>query len=311
MGLPFFRQFSPGLQFLVFLMIHFLGMGLAQSISGVMGMIFWKINVFTSPETLIDFSNTSLMSFHRMAFVFFSLFGFVLPALVFRRYMELPDQDYLFIRKGIKGKFLLVVFVVVVLAFPVINLLHAINQLILLPGEIGNAINQSDFETQVFTVHLLYNSQYETLITNLVVVALLPALGEELFFRPVVLRMFSKMFKRVHVAVWMGALFFSIYHMNFQGLIPRLFMGALLGYVFIITGNIWYTVWLHFLNNAFIVVLAWVNARGTDTNYLDEFGTQGPAIAVAIVCLIGLTAWGIYLWRKSRHYQIESEMLYR
>ncbi|MFI5204596.1 MAG: CPBP family intramembrane glutamic endopeptidase [Flavobacteriales bacterium] len=292
-------------------MIHFLGIGVAQAISGAMGMAFWKINVFEEAGLELDMADKGIVSFYRMTYILFALFGFIMPALVFRRYMELPDQDYLFIRKRMIWLIAGGVALVFLAAYPVINVLNELNEQVLLPGDTGRAIDKSDKETQMFIMYILYDRDVSVYLTNLLVIAFLPALGEELFFRAVMLRLFTKFFKGIHAAVWIGAIFFSVYHFQFQGLLPRIFMGALLGYVFIITGNIWYSVLLHFLNNAFIVTLKWLQARDFSTEKMEWFGSHDWTRVVAVISLLILVAWGIYSWRKARHYQMESELLYR
>lgn len=311
MGLPFFRQFSPGLQLLFFLMIHFLGLGLAQAISGFMGIGFWKINVFAHPEAMLNLTDPGIVAFHRMSFIMFALFGFILPALIFRRHMELPDQDYLFIRRGMTWMLCAGIVLVFILSYPVINLLHELNQHIHIPGDTGASLKEIDKQAQEFSMIILFDKNFTVFITNLLVVGFLPALAEELFFRSVILRLFTKMFKGIHAAVWMGALFFSIYHFQFEGFIPRVFMGAVLGYVFVITGNIWYSVWLHFLNNGFIVTLVWLQANGIETQWLDSFGMNNWTRIIAILGFFALVALALYRWKKARHYQMESELMYR
>jgi membrane protease YdiL (CAAX protease family) len=225
--------------------------------------------------------------------------------------MELPDQDYLFFRKRITWVVSLGILVVFIFASPVINRLNELNLNIHIPGEIGETISQVDKESNEYSMSILFTNNWSVFFTNLLVIGFLPALGEELFFRAVIVRLFTKMFKNIHVAVWIGALFFSLYHFQFAGSIPRVFMGALLGYVFIITGNIWYSVLLHFLNNAFIVVLVFMQAKGLMVENISNFGSKDWAIIVAIFSLMVLVFWGIYRWRKARHYQMESELLYR
>ena len=68
---------------------------------------------------------------------------------------------------------------------------------------------------------------------NLFMIALLPAIGEELFFRGALQRSFTKMFSNPHVAIWVTAFIFSAIHMQFFGFFPRLFLGAAFGYIYL------------------------------------------------------------------------------
>lgn len=93
------------------------------------------------------------------------------------------------------------------------------------------------------------------LILNLIVVAGFAALSEEMFFRGALQQFIQEKFPNGHVAVWITALVFSLVHFQFYGFLPRLILGALLGYLFLYTRNLWVPVIFHFLNNALIVVL--------------------------------------------------------
>ena len=65
-----------------------------------------------------------------------------------------------------------------------------------------------------------------TMLFNLFMVALIPAIGEELLFRGIVQRIFSSWSKNIHVGVWMAAFLFSAMHMQFYGLYTKTFIGS-------------------------------------------------------------------------------------
>jgi uncharacterized protein len=92
------------------------------------------------------------------------------------------------------------------------------------------------------------------LITNLIVVALSAAVTEEIFFRGTLQRLFHENIKSIHITVWLTAIIFSAFHMQFSGFLPRTILGALLGYVYIYTGNLWLPIIGHFINNGLAVV---------------------------------------------------------
>ena len=91
------------------------------------------------------------------------------------------------------------------------------------------------------------------LLLNLGLMALLPALAEEMSFRGVLQGVLSPQ-RHTHVAIWVTAFIFSAIHMQFYGFIPRMMMGALFGYVFVWTGSLWVPIVMHFINNGIAVV---------------------------------------------------------
>lgn len=94
----------------------------------------------------------------------------------------------------------------------------------------------------------------DVLWVNILVIAVLPAIGEEFLFRGVLQNFVRLTTGKKHFAVWMIAIVFSAFHGQFYGFIPRLILGAALGYAYLFTGNLWISIVMHFVNNAFAVV---------------------------------------------------------
>src|SRR6185437_15872902 len=88
------------------------------------------------------------------------------------------------------------------------------------------------------------------LIINLLVMAFMAALSEEIFFRGLLQQMLIKNKINAHVAIVITAILFSAFHLQFFGFIPRM----VLGYLYYITQNLWVSIIAHFCNNAFAVV---------------------------------------------------------
>jgi membrane protease YdiL (CAAX protease family) len=92
---------------------------------------------------------------------------------------------------------------------------------------------------------------------NLVVIAALPAVMEEVFFRGFVLKTLFTVTGR-HTAVWMSALLFSLMHFQAFGFVGRTLLGAMFGYFTVLaSGNLWPAIAAHFVNNGMYVMLAY------------------------------------------------------
>ena len=102
---------------------------------------------------------------------------------------------------------------------------------------------------------LLANDSIGGIILNVFVIAVMAALVEEFFFRGCLQQIMIKITQNVHVGVWITAVIFSAIHFDIYGFVPRILLGAGLGYLFVWTGNIWYPIIAHFVNNASIVLL--------------------------------------------------------
>jgi membrane protease YdiL (CAAX protease family) len=118
---------------------------------------------------------------------------------------------------------------------------------------------KEDMADRLFEL-ILSTGNIGSLAINLVMIALLPAIGEELIFRGIFQRILTKMFSSGNAAVLVTATVFSAIHFQFYGFIPRFILGIVFGYLFLWSGTIWLPVIAHFLNNAISVIMSYLQA---------------------------------------------------
>ena len=135
-----------------------------------------------------------------------------------------------------------------------------------------------------------------SLFSSLMIVALLAAVSEELLFRSVIQKGLIKLFKNAHVAIIVTAFVFSAFHGDFFGFFPRLILGIMLGYMFWLSGSIFPSMLMHFVNNATIVILYYLNTRGFIDIDPDNFGSTDNILMI-ILSLITTAAIFITCWR--------------
>ncbi|MFL5752599.1 MAG: CPBP family intramembrane glutamic endopeptidase [Bacteroidia bacterium] len=124
------------------------------------------------------------------------------------------------------------------------------------------------------------------LVINLFVVAFMAALSEELFFRGLLQRLFAECKMNIHVAIWLSAFLFSAFHMQFYGFLPRMFLGAVLGYLYAFSGNLWVPIIAHFVNNAFQVVLIHLMDQPVDSIVPGETEHVGLPLALLSIAMV-------------------------
>lgn len=187
------------------------------------------------------------------------------------------------------------------MALPAINLVGYFNQQMSLPAflePLEQWMKTSEESAAILTEQFLNVTTYGGLIINILLMALLPAVAEELTFRGVLQRLFQTKGNRVHIAIWCSAILFSAIHMQFYGFLPRMLMGALFGYALVWTGSLWIPILMHFTNNAMAVFLYFLAIRsGWDMNKVDTIGTN-DTLWLGVVSLV-LTIIGIYAFRRS------------
>ena len=214
-------------------------------------------------------------------------------------------------RRKVKGEFICAIAIMLV-ALPAINLLSNWNEQMTLPAflePLEQWMKMSEEKAKVLTEQFLCVNTFDGLIINILLMALLPAVAEELTFRGVLQNLFTpstnsfapltgRSGRGSHLAIWCSAILFSAIHMQFYGFIPRMLMGALFGYILVWTGSLWLPILMHFTNNAMAVLLYFVAQRADwDMDKLDAIGT-GNTLWLGIASII-LTVVGIYAFRRS------------
>ena len=115
--------------------------------------------------------------------------------------------------------------------------------------------------SQTAIEQIVNTDKFGDLLLNLLIIALIPAIGEELTFRGVLQQSLTRRMNP-HLAIILSAAIFSFIHFQFYGFLPRMFLGMLLGYMFYISDSLWPSILMHFVNNGTVVVLYYLNNKG-------------------------------------------------
>jgi uncharacterized protein len=194
------------------------------------------------------------------------------------------------LNKSMKITSYLVVLATVVASGAIISVVHNWNQMVHLPASLSNIEadmrfmeSQAELQTEVF----LRTTDVGGFILNIIIIGLLAAVGEEIFFRGLVQNIFFKATKNPHAAIWIAAFLFSFIHFQFFGFFPRLLMGALLGYLYYYSGSLWSAILAHFFNNVVTVIAYYLMNTGVIEKNIAETANIWAALAsVPIVLLL-------------------------
>ena len=225
---------------------------------------------------------------------------FLLPALLCAWWWDDDHHPFRWLRmdKMISWHVVGLAALVMVCAIPGINLLADLNNRIVLPeclSSLEQFFRQMEEEAALLTKRFMQADNVWVMMINMGLMAVLPALAEEMSFRGVLQQLLGG---RRHVAIWLTAVIFSAIHMQFYGFLPRMLMGALFGYMLAWTGSLWGPILMHFTNNAMAVLLYFMAARMEwNVEKVDAIGT-GDTLWLGIVSIV-LTIGGIYAFRRS------------
>lgn len=197
----------------------------------------------------------------RMAQMIYQVCVFLLPAMAFAYLCQQNPKKYLKTDKSANIPFLLLAIVLIFAVQPIVDLLAYYNQQITLPESLSfleEKMRAGEASAKETTGLLFGDKSITGLIFNLLVMAIVAGLVEEFFFRGCLQQILYKISGNEHIAVWVGAAIFSAIHFQFFGFIPRLLLGAILGYLFMWSRNLWVPVIVHTVNNAASVIFAYV-----------------------------------------------------
>lgn len=222
----------------------------------------------------------------------------VIPWLFLKSYEKKPMKEFFKIKIPYLTPSLLVFFIII--AFMGVNAIFIEwNQEIDFPDFMREfeiwAQEREEMAAQA-TKFLTQFDSVSSFLLGFLVIAIIPAIGEELVFRGFLQNYLHKAFSNIHVAIWLSAILFSAIHIQFYGFIPRMLLGALFGYLYYWSGNLWIPIVAHLFHNGFTVVMVYLYQLGT-VDYDIETTTDTPWYIVLL-----FSAITFFLLRYFYHY---------
>lgn len=234
--------------FLVFSVFISIAIIIALPIFGIdLNVISGDIANYSDPE------NLPVIKFFQIVQ---SIGLFIIPPFILAYLFHGNIKQYLYLDQvpgmTITGILLLTLF----FSAPVVNFLAEINEFLNLPDSLSgieNWMKKSEKNARDLTELFLRGESLKDLMLSLFMVAILPAIGEELIFRGIFQRLFTDLLRNKHMGILFSATLFSAFHLQFYGFLPRLFLGVYFGYILLWSKNMWYPIIAHFINNALAI----------------------------------------------------------
>jgi uncharacterized protein len=254
---------------------------------------------FSGVATVLINKNVSINSEMISQFKWAQLIGasisFILPALLFGYFSSPKALPYVGIRRSISP---------LLIALSIILLL-CVQPLVAWLGHLNSIVNFGRFQKFLQDTEAVYNRALEVflqmngpldLVINLFIMALLPAIGEELFFRGALQKALLRLTNIPVVAILISSIVFALLHGTFFKLLPIFTLGVLLGTVYHFTRNLWYTITIHFLNNAMAVMAVYFSKRNETMNKIANDSISAPLYSALLSLIIVIAI--IYFIRK-------------
>ena len=200
--------------------------------------------------------------------------------------------------KGVPWKIAIISCFALLTILPFVSLATQLNESITLPeclSEFQHAIEKLEKLAEEATNLMVTGKNLNTLLIAIFVMAIIPGICEEVLFRGLLQNVFKEITKSTHAAIWITAALFSFIHFQFMGFIPRMVLGAVLGYILAYTGSVWVNAIAHSLNNLLAVIVLWSTVNYpelTDIQNVDidkmpiDAWTVTGAVISTVICLI-------------------------
>ncbi|MES2849969.1 MAG: CPBP family intramembrane glutamic endopeptidase [Bacteroidota bacterium] len=276
------------------ILIAFIGAGIIVGGIGSMIPLLGTIELFKSGtsfdkqlENLLKPENASIL---RWSQTIGTVFIFLIPTFLYARICHVKAGLHLGFKKTINWKQAILAILIMLACLPAVDALQQFTEM--LPWSKATLAKfdkaEADYFKQVAVIARM-NDFWDYLI-SVAVIALLPAMVEEMFFRGGMQNLFSRWFKKPVLAIIITSIIFSAIHGSYLGFLSRFALGFVLGWMYYRTGNIWLNIIAHFFNNAVAISLLYFTTKPGEKLDPSKMDSHSPLWlgALSIAALIGL-----------------------
>lgn len=232
---------------------------------------------------------------------------FLIPTLLFGYFSDPRPMNYLGFKKPFHYSYLLLGIIVMLAAIPLVEYIGLINKKLILDNDTTVWMKELEESANRQIKYMLKDRTVSEYIMNLVFIAVFAAVGEELFFRAILQRLFIRLTKNPWIGIILAALLFSGFHLQFYGFFPRLLLGVILGVLYWYSGSLWTAILAHFVYDAFLVSLIYSNPKLME----DDAATMVQPGMLGIAALASAAICGLLVWRMIKKSPASYEESYR
>jgi len=186
--------------------------------------------------------------------------GFIfLPLLYWNYFRNSTDSAPLIEPVPHQLWFIIASMALLLFSMPMIEQLSLMNKGWSLPDafeKLETLLRETEKGAETLTQLLVNYESLPSFLLVFVVIAIVPAIGEEIVFRGIIQRELLEQWGNKHLAVWVSGFIFSFIHFQFFGFIPRMLLGVLFGYCYLWTNSLWVPIAMHFTNNALTLIVS-------------------------------------------------------
>lgn len=287
---------KPSMQFFLIMALCLVSTILFSIIAGLAVLFFYQLDL----SSIYDYTNPATIEGLKLFQLISAIGLFIVPPLIYSVITSKNVFKSLSLHQLSKPTSWLLVTLIMMVASPLMAWVVEVNEQMSLPefmAPIEQWMKQSELSAQELTKAFLTFNGVGSLLYILIIVAVVPAIGEELLFRGVLQKIVINWIHNKHWGIWITAILFSALHMQFYGFFPRMLLGVLFGYLLVWSGSLWLPILGHFINNGSVVVLSYFYPEMMEAAEINLFG-EGSSSWLVIVISALLVAGGVMLFRK-------------
>lgn len=290
--------FSVIMLFILILVFQFLGAFLAAWIYG------FRIS---DVLTLGAYDDPNYVAASKLMQMLGSVGSFIIPAFLFSYLFEGDIFSYYKFRNPVGMRPMILVILMMVSVIPFINYMAEINMKMEIPIKaLDEVLRTLENSAEEMMMAFSATKNIGGLLVNLLMIAVIAAVGEELIFRGLIQKLMTQMFRNAHLAVLITAVLFSAFHFQFFSFLPRFVLGIVMGYLLYYGQSIWYPILAHFVNNAMGVIYYYFNSRGGTDDVLEEIGTSTLIPMAAVISLVLFLFFAVLWYYQAGRFTTQS-----
>ncbi len=299
----------PFTKIIFVLMLIILGLIIAVMGSLFLTMIQYHADMTKAIFLLSNANDPSTLPLLKEIQILQSVFLFIVPALISGALFERSSLGYFGMNKIPSGMMLTIIFLIMMVSLPLINGLVSLNEMMKLPAAFRGMekwMKETEDQAAQITEKFLDVHSIGGFSVNMLMIAIIPAIGEEMMFRGLLQRLLGEWFKNFHVSIIVTAFLFGAVHLQFYGLLPRMMLGVMFGYLYLWTGTLWAPVFAHFINNGSAVLISYLSNTGTIHTDYEKFGSSDNVFLITGSVVLTMTLlYNIFIINKRRTRNIE------
>jgi len=268
MSFTAFRKLSSINQLVITGCVAVLSFIVLFSLSVVSAMPFVDMHQLSNALSGINPDNPLTISLIKYFQVVQSIGLFIIPPIILGYLFEGNSWNYLSLTKKNGFRLYVLAFFCIMVISPFISYIGTLNNQMTFPSAfsgIENWMKKMENGADLMIKLFIQTNSIGGIAFNVLMIAIIPAIGEEFLFRGVLQKIITSITKNYHWGIWIAAFVFSALHLQFYGFIPRMILGALFGYLLVFTGSLWIPIFCHFINNLTGVIFLYLEKNGLES----------------------------------------------